>query len=109
MEVLGLGSQSKTGQYYSLEVKTNFTPQGQDIGMGSPVVGVGRPGICEGLGHHQAIRAPMWNYDSSELAPKEQAYAQDHLPKHHGALLQTEFRKTAPNPDASSLKSFICR
>ena len=103
------GSQSKTGQYYILEEKTNLTAQGQDIGMESPVIGVGRPGICKGLGHHQAIRAPMWNYDSSELAPKEQAYAQDHLPKHHRALLQTGFRKTAPNPDASSLKSFICR
>lgn len=84
-------------------IKTKLIAQRQDVGYTDVV------GICEGLDHQQAIRAQMCNCDSSELAQKEQAYSQDRLLKHHGGLPQTESRKTAPNPDPYSPKSFICK
>lgn len=65
--------------------------RGRTLSQKSTIVGVGRPGLCEGLGHCQAVRVPMCNCDSSEVAHKKQAYAQDHLPQRHGDLLQTEF------------------
>lgn len=81
--------------------------RGRVLAWKSTVIGVGRPGFSEGLGHSQAIRVQMCNRDSSEAAQKEQAYAQDHLPKDQRDLLQTDCREIAPNPHASSPKSSL--
>lgn len=81
--------------------------RGRVLALKSTVIGVGRPGFSEGLGHRQAIRVQMCNCDSSEAARKEQADAQDHLHKDHRDLLQTDCREIAPNPDASGLKSSL--